>query len=53
MGDLGVDVDVRERAKLSKVDRDYYTIISNSIMEDQEYDNRDGISKFVKYKKED
>ena len=53
MGDLGVDVDVRERAKLSKVDRDYYTIISNSIMEDQKYDNRDGISKFVKYKKED
>ena len=53
MSDLGVDVDVRERASLSKVDRDYYTIISNSIMEEQELDQRDGIDQFVKYKKED
>ena len=53
MSDLGVDVDVRERASLSKVDRDYYTIISNSIMEEQELDQRDGIDQFIKYKKED
>ena len=53
MSDLGVDVDVRERALLSKVDRDYYTVISNSIMEDQETDKRDGIKQLVTYKKED
>mgnify|MGYP007069880450 CR=1 FL=1 len=53
MSDLGIDVDVRGRAKLSKVERDYYTIISNSIMLDQETDQRDGIDRLVKYKKEE
>jgi len=53
MSDLGIDVDVRERALLSNVERDYYRIISNSIMEEQESDSRDGIDQFIKYKKED
>jgi len=37
----------------SKLDRDYYTIISNSIMEDQANDQRDGIDQFINYKKEE
>ena len=53
MSDLGIDVDLKERALLSKVEKDYFTIISNSIMEDQKVDKRDGIDQFVKYKKED
>lgn len=53
MSDLGIDVDVRERMHFSKLDRDYYTIISNSIMEDQANDQRDGIDQFINYKKEE
>ncbi len=53
MSDLGIDVDVRERMNFSKLDRDYYTIISNSIMEDQANDQRDGIDQFINYKKEE
>ncbi len=52
MSDLGVDVELSERASLPKVKRDYYTIISNSIMLDQENDSRDGIDQFITYKKE-
>ncbi len=53
MSDLGIDVDVKGRAALSKEQRDYYRIISNSIMDSQKDDKRDGIDKFMKYKKED
>lgn len=53
MSDLGIDVDVRGRAALSKEQRDYYRLISNSIMEEQEEDKRDGIDSFITYKKED
>lgn len=52
MSDLGVDVDVRERVNLTKEEQDYYRIISNSIMEDQAIDQRDGIDQFITYKKE-
>ena len=53
MSDLGVDVDVRGRALLSKVEKDYYRIISNSIMEDQAFDQRNAIDKFIVHSKED
>ncbi len=53
MSDLEIDVDVRERALLSNVERDYYKLISDSIMEEQEVDNRDGIDQFINYKKEE
>ncbi len=52
MSDLGVDVDLENRMRLPKVERDYYRVISNSIMEEQETDKRDGIDQLVKYKKE-
>ena len=53
MTDLGVDVELSERANLPKTKRDYYTIISNSIMLDQQEDIRDGIEQFITYKKEE
>jgi len=49
MHDLGIDGDVRERFKLTKTQRDYYKILSNSIMEDQEYDKRNGMQQFIIY----
>lgn len=52
LGDLGIDGDVKARANLSKEQKDYYKIISNSIMESQKDDKRDGIDKFITYKKE-
>lgn len=53
MSDLGIDVDVRGRASLSKEQREYYRLISNSIMASQEENKKDGIDNFIKYKKED
>ncbi len=53
MSDLGVDEDVRGRALLSPVEKDYYRIISNSIMDDQALDQRNGIDKFITHSKED
>lgn len=53
LSDLDLDVDVRGRANFTKEQRKYYEIISNSIMEDQEIDKRDGIDKFITYKKEE
>ena len=52
MSDLGIDLDVRGRAMLTPLERDYYRVISNSIMEDQVDDQRDAMDKFIKYKKE-
>ena len=52
MSDLGVDVEVSERVKLPKEKREYYKILSNSIMLDQEEDKRDGIDQFIKHKKD-
>lgn len=52
MDDLGVNVDVKERASLSKIQKKYYEVISNSIFTDQSLDARDGIDRFIKYKKE-
>lgn len=53
MSDLGIDVPLNERMKLSNQEREFFKIISDSIMLDQEYDKRDGIDTFVKYKKEE
>lgn len=53
MSDLEVDLPLEERMKLPKKKLDYYKIISNSVMLDQENDNRDGLETFLKYKKED
>lgn len=53
MEDLNVDVPVNERVKLSKKQREYYRIISESIMNDQVDDNRDGIDTFITYKKDE
>ena len=53
MSDLGVDLPLDERMKLSKRELDYYKVISNSVMLDQASDKRDGIDTFLKYKKED
>lgn len=48
--DLGIDADLDERVKMPKTKREYYRIISNSIMLDQEEDQRDGIDQFITYK---
>ena len=53
MSDLGIDVDVRGRASLTKEQREYYRLISNSIMNDQKINQKDGIDSFITYKKED
>ena len=53
MEDLNIDVPVNERVKLSKKQRDYYRIISESIMDDQVDDDRDGIDTFITYKKDE
>ena len=53
MCDLGIDVEVSERSNLPKVKRDYYKIISNSIMLDQKEDNRNGIDQFITYNREE
>lgn len=47
MSDLGISGSLEERAKLPKKVRDYYRIISNSVMEDQALDKRDGTSQFI------
>lgn len=52
MSDLGIDGDVIKRSSLTKKERDYYRIISNSIMDEQELDKRDGITQFIKYENE-
>ena len=52
MSDLGVDVSLEERIDLPDELRDYYTIISNSIMDAQEGDLRNGLDQFINYKKE-
>lgn len=53
MKDLGVDVELQQRMHFTKEQRDYYEILSNSIMMDQTSEGRDGIDQFVTYKKED
>lgn len=53
MKDLGVDVELNQRIHFTKEQRDYYEILSNSILLDQKSDGRDGIDQFVTYKKED
>lgn len=52
MKDLGVDVEMQQRIHFTSEQRDYYDILSKSILEDQSNDSRDGIDQFVKYKKE-
>lgn len=52
MSDLGLDVAVKDRGKFTKEEKEYYQLLSHSIMEDQELDQRDGIDQFVTYKKE-
>lgn len=51
MSDLGISGSLEERAKLPKKIRDYYRIISNSVMEEQAEDKRDGIEQFITYQK--
>lgn len=53
LSDLGVDLPLEERMKLSKDKIEYYRIISNSVMLDQEKDNRDGLTTFLEYDKEE
>lgn len=53
LSDLGVDLPLEERMKLPKDKIEYYRIISNSVMLDQEKDNRDGLGTFLKYDKEE
>lgn len=52
MSDLGVDLPLEERMKLSNRKLDYYKIISNSVMGDQKSDSRNGLDTFLKYKKD-
>lgn len=52
LSDLGVDLPLEERMKLPKKKLDYYKVISNSVMLDQENDTRNGIDTFLKYKKD-
>lgn len=52
MSDLGIDGSIRERANMSKEKKEYYKIISDSIFKDQELDQRDGIDRFITYKKD-
>lgn len=51
MSDLGLDVEVKDKGKFTKEEKEYYTLISRSIMEDQKLDQRDGIDQFITYKK--
>lgn len=53
LNDLGVDLPLEERMKLPKDKIEYYRIISNSVMLDQEKDNRDGLTTFLEYDKEE
>lgn len=53
LSDLGVDLPLEERMKLPKKKLEYYRIISNSVMLDQENDKRNGLDTFLKYKKEE
>lgn len=43
MNDLGVDVNVRERAKLTDLQRKYYDVIKESIITSQREDKRNGV----------
>lgn len=53
LSDLGVDLPLDERMKLPKRKLDYFKIISNSVMLDQESDMRNGLDTFLKYEKEE
>ena len=53
LSDLGVDLPLDERMKLPKRKLDYFKIISNSVMLDQESDMRNGLNTFLKYEKEE
>lgn len=53
LDDLNINVSSDEVHKLSKIDREYYDAIKESLMVDQEVDQRDGIDRFITYKKED
>lgn len=53
LDDLNINVSSDEVHKLSKLDREYYKVIKESLMIDQESDQRDGIDRFITYKKED
>lgn len=52
LSDLGLDLDEEKLFSLSKIKKVYYSVINESILEDQKLDQRDGIERFVKYKKE-
>lgn len=52
MSDLGIDGSLRERSTMSKEKKEYYKIISDSIFNDQELEQRDGLDNFIKYKKD-
>ncbi len=52
MKDLGVDVELQQRVHFTKEQREYYEILSNSILLDQKGEVRDGIDQFVTYKKD-
>ena len=50
--DLNIDVSDEEQYKLSDIQKEYRKVIKESLMQDQKVDRRDGIDRFIKYKKE-
>lgn len=52
LNDLGIDIDIAKRKQCSKVELNYYNVITDSIKNSQKDDKRDGIDSFLKYKKE-
>lgn len=52
LNDLGIDIDIAKRKQCSKIELNYYTVITDSIKNSQKDDKRDGIDSFLKYKKE-
>lgn len=52
LSDLDLDVSLEERIKLPKKKRDYYRILSNSILLDKDGYDKDGIDTFINHKKE-
>ncbi len=52
LNDLGIDTNINNRKKCSKVELDYYKVITDSIKSGQKDDIRNGIDSFLKYKKE-
>ena len=53
LDDLDINIHVKGSNGFSKLEFDYYNLITDSIKSSQEDDKRDGIDSFLKHKKED